>query len=554
LQRVLQSRAFAFVRASAGRAEFVAVVAILLVGALLRLVDIGRPFASGDHAEVAAVVSFFYPRDAASFSASSPTAVWNLLQNPHGIAPIAIALPWISAVGLLGVTLNEFWWNLPFALLGLCLIPLAYRLGEQLGGRSAGLLCALFAAVLPVHASLSRASGGGSHIAISLVAQVWAVSAALRYFGDPAPASRRRASLAIACAVVTDVLLPALFFLLLAIGVYSVRVERPGLMPRLREARRLLFGTSLLHWPLVALAWPVGLLVLQAAGVINYGGLLARLFSGSDRQPGIRIGNFIENAALNVGPLGLALLALCALATVPALLRFERRGFLLVWSGIYLAPFVLFSRPYVFDFYIAGIAPLVFCAALLCADGLRSGAGARRLAAGLGAAALFALLALRSASMIFGVDMGPLVGSRQAAGAVFPDPGIKAASWWVRAHAPADALVFADAPYEPYQLAYYLHRPFLAATDATTSEEAFGLLDGAERQPDYYLLYPGSEELLRSHAAEQPRLAVTVMVEGRPALLIYQRGAGPPQALDAEAGNRRFDQEFGGWRAMLLRR
>lgn len=529
-----------------------AALAVLAVAAPLRLVNIGGPFATGDMAEVAAVVSFFYPRGPQSLDPGSPFAVWQLLQNPHGLAPVLIALPWVTLLGALGVQLNEFWWNLPFALLGLLILPAGYRLGEQLGGRRAGFLCAVMLAALPVHASLSRASGGGSHIAIALVAQLWAVSESLRFFEDPTERHMRRASLAIVLAVLTDVLLPALFFMLLAVALFSRSEEAGGFFARLRRGRALLFGGKLIVWPLVALAWPVGLLLAQAAGLVSYGGLLARLFSGSNREPGIRVGEFAQNAGLNAGPLVVVILLVCALLTLPALLRLERHGFLLVWAGMYLAPFVLFSRPYVFDFYIQGITPLVINAALIAAGLMGRPDRWRRLAGGALAAALFVLLLLRSVSMIFGAPLGPLVGTGPAAGAVLPDQGLKAAAWWVRANAPPDALVFADAPYEPYQLAYYLRRPFLAQTDAASSEAVFAMLRESDRRPNYYLVLPGNERLLRAYGGEAPQLAATVLVDGRPALLVFaEGGGGPPEQVDAAEANARFDRDYGGWREMF---
>jgi len=290
---------------------------------------------------------------------------------------------------------------------------------------------------------------------------------------------------------------------------------------------------------------------LQGAGVISYGGLLARIFGGSNRQPGIRVGEFLFNAGLNIGPLSLVLLLVCAAATLPALVRRERRGLLLAWSGLYLAPFLLFSRPYIFDFYLLGIAPLVFNAALLCADWLRHPALASQLAAGAGALLLIGLLALRSFTMISGADLGPLAGTGQAAGAIFPDQGLKAAAWWIRSRPPPDGLIFADSAYEPYQLAYYLHRPFLAVTDAQEPEEAYRLLDAEQRRPAFYLVLPGDEALLRAHARGSPRLLATVMVDRRPALLIYGYTADDSQEIDAGAANRQFDAQFGTWRAMF---
>jgi hypothetical protein len=529
----------------------VLILAVLLVSALLRFVDLGRPFPSGDHAEVAAVVAFFYPRELRSFVPSYQASTWHLLENPHGVTPVTLALIWTTLVGGVGVHITEFWWNVPFALLGLCIIPLSYRLGRQLGGEPAGVIAALFMAVLPVQVTLSRASGGGSHIVIALLAQIWVVSALLDYYQQPTAATSRRASLALVCAILTDVMLPVLLFMVLAIGVCSVQTDPPTFGMRLRRARRLLFGSPIIRWPLVALAWPIGLLFLQAAGLISYGGLLGRLFGGSSRQPGIRIGEFLQNAALNVGPLSLLLLAGCAIVTVPALLRLERRGLLLVWSAFYLAPFMIFSRPYVFDFYLLGITPLVFNAALVIASWLGSPALVRRLAAGAGMLLLLGLLIGRSFTMIVGVNLGPALGSGQAAGAIFPDSGLKAASWWIRAHTPPDALIFADVPFEPYQLSYYTHRPVLAVTDAEQPEEVYQLLDTAPQPPAFYLVVPGNEALLRAHAHDAPALAATVLVDGRPALLIYGQASGAPEQIEAAQANRRFDEQFGGWQAMF---
>jgi hypothetical protein len=135
---------------------------------------------------------------------------------------------------------------------------------------------------------------------------------------------------------------------------------------------------------------------------------------------------------------------------------------------------------------------------------------------------------------------------------VFPDQGLKAAAWWLRANAAPDALVFADAAYEPYQLSYYLHRPFLAATDAGP-QEAFALLDEAERRPDFYLVTPGHEGLLRTHAGERPTLAATVVDGGRAVLLVYRDGPGAAETLEAAVANREFDRDYGGWRAMFGR-
>jgi hypothetical protein len=153
--------------------------------------------------------------------------------------------------------------------------------------------------------------------------------------------------------------------------------------------------------------------------------------------------------------------------------------------------------------------------------------------------------------MIFGRDILASAGTGRAQGAVAEDQGLKAAAWWIRTHTTPDTLIFADAAYEPYQLAYYLHRPFLGLSDAEQPEDAYRLLDGAPRQPAFYLVAPGNEHLLQAHARETPRPAVTVTVDRRPALLIYGYAADAPQTIDADSTNQQFDAQLGSWRIVF---
>ena len=106
----------------------------LVTGALLRLVANDQPFPSSDHAEVAAIVSFFYPRSMQSFVPSA-SSTWNILTNPHGTLPLLLAFTSATLLGLAGIHLNEFWWNFPFVLAHLAGIVLAAIVVRRLAGR-----------------------------------------------------------------------------------------------------------------------------------------------------------------------------------------------------------------------------------------------------------------------------------------------------------------------------------------------------------------------------------------------------------------------------------
>jgi hypothetical protein len=305
-----------------------------------------------------------------------------------------------------------------------------------------------------------------------------------------------------------------------------------------------------MHLPLLVIVFNLVLLLLHVAGWTQRGGLAARLLSGSDRKAGLYLGDFWDNSSYVVGAIALVVLIGLGLVNLPAARRLELRSLPLYWSSLYLAPFLFFTRPHVFEYFLLGLAPLLLNAAIAIGGWLQ-GERPRRALAALALALLLALLSLRSLSMIFGVDAVALAGTGKANGAVFPDQGLKAAAWWLRNQSTPETLVFADSAFEPYQLAYYVRRPFLAVTDAERPEDAYRLLDQAPKTPTFFLVVPGNEPLLRAHTPDMPALAATVSVDGRTALLIYGPNTGAPQTIDAAEANRRFDEQFGTWRAMF---
>jgi hypothetical protein len=519
----------------------------VVAGALLRLVANDQPFSSSDHAELAAIVTFFYPRDLQALGLSS-RSTWNILLNGHGVLPPLIGIVATTLLGLGGVRINEFWWNLPFALSSLVSIPLAALLTTRLAGRVAGVGAAALIALLPIHAALSRTSGV-SHIPLMFVCQLFVVLCFVSYFQQPSPQRARRAALALATSLLVELFFPLLFVLVFGVGLLTVESEAPGLRGRVARVRALISQPRAMLLPLAVLCFNFALMLAYSAGLVGYGGLAARLLEGSDRKAGLYLGDFLANAGFVVGTPALVLLGALGLANAPALWRLEARAVPLLWAVIYLVPFVAFTRPNVYGYLLLGVAPLALNAAIMLGRWWHERPRLRAPVA-LAFALLLGFFTLRALSMIFSIDV-PLAGGGQAQGAVSADQGLKAAAWWIRARTPPDALIFADAAYEPYQVAYYLHRPFLAVTDAQQPEEAYRLLDGEPRQPAYYLVLPGDEELLRAHARAAPQLVATVTVEQRPALLIYGYAAGAPQLIDAHAGNQQFDAQFGSWRAMF---
>lgn len=535
------------------RAQVALIGVALLVGALIRLLENGRPFASSDHAQLASIITFFYPRSL-DMLIPSATSSWNIFTNPHGMLPSLIALPTMTLIGVVGIHINEFWWNLPFVLLNLLPIPLGALLVARVSNRGAGVAAAFLVAILPIHAALSRSCG--LNIPVALNCHFITILCFMHYYANPTPRRGWLAGVALAVQLMVEMLFPVLFVLVFAVGMLTVETK-PAFFLRFYRTRKLLFTPRVMVLPLAVLCLNLAIMVAYSLGWVSSGGLAARLLEGSDRQPGIYLADFWDNATYVVGTIAFPLLLILGGTMLPALWRLEKRALPLLWSLIYLLPFLAFTRPHVYEYFLFGVTPLTLNA-MVVGYGWWQRQGAWRGTAAVLLPALFVLYALRAASIVYGFDVVTAVGTGKSPGGVFPDQGLKAAAWWVRSHTPPDTLVFGDSSLEPYQLWYYLRRPSLGVTDAESTEDAYLLLDELDeggQLPAIYLVEPENVALLNAHAPEMPPLLARVTVQGEPTLLIYGEIAdtleGEPRTLEAHSANRAFDRDFGTWRAMF---
>lgn len=501
---------------------------------------------------MAAVVTLFYPRNLDSLL-PSPISSWNLLTNPHGLLPSFIGITTMTIVGWLGVHINEFWWNLPFVLLNLLPIFLAPILLARISTPQAGVMAAFLLAILPIHTALSRTCGISN--ALALNCHFITVLLFMRYFEDPTPRHARWASIALAINLTVEMLFPVLLVLVFCIGILTVQTSKPMLMMRIQRTRTLMFSPRVMLLPLAVITFNFILLIAYIAGWASYGGLAARLLEGSNRQPGVQLQDFWDNACFAMGNLAFPIMLCIGLFGLPTLWRLQKQAIPLLWAIVYLAPFIVFTREHVYAYYLFGAAPLTMHATMMLYTWWQK-LGAKRIFSGIAVCLLVVLFFLRTLSITYGIDYAPiasLVGTGKSSGAVFPDQGLKAAAWWVRTHTDSDTLVFGDSTLEQYQLWYYLHRPSVGVTDAETPEDAYMLLEDVSKQPAMYLVEPEHVAYLEQYAQPMPTLLATVVVQHEEALLIYgYEEQVYPEVLEAQHANQRFDEDFGDWRSMFL--
>jgi len=476
---------------------------------------------------------------------------WQILTSVHGTLPPLLSLLSTTAIGLAGIRITEWWWNLPFALAGVVSIVVAARFAEWLAGWRAGMLAALLVAVLPIHAVLSRASGL-SHITLMGLCQLVAIWCFMRYYEQPTAARARAAGLSLCVALLVELFFPVLLALLFAVGVLSVQGET-GIWKRLARTRQLFSAPAVLLAPLLIIVATGLIMIANTAGLVPQGGTFSRLFAGSDRQAGIYLGAFWSNGVFTMGGTGFVLLLGLGALGLPSLMRLERRAVPLLWAIAYLLPFVLFTRGNVYGYFLMGAMGLALNAAIVLST-LWEQKRPAQLLAGVLIPALAAVLLLRSFSIIFGIStsLSPIIGEGIAQGGLYRDQGLKAAAWWLRTTTSEQTLVFADGKFEPYQIWYYVRRPAIAITDAVTPEEPYQVLADRAQQPQFYIVPPEHESLLYAHVEGRPRLLLTVTENDQPILNVYGPAqVAPPTQLEVSAGNQRFDQDLGNLAAMV---
>lgn len=138
------------------------ICSLVCLSALLRLLCLGNPFQSSENAGLAAEIIAF------------PGYLW-MTQEHYGLLISFYLKFFVGLVSLLGVTITEFWWKAPIALLGILQVPLTYFFLKRMGCRELGSLCgAAFVSVLPLHVFLSRYLWGHEVLGVFFVTlAVW---------------------------------------------------------------------------------------------------------------------------------------------------------------------------------------------------------------------------------------------------------------------------------------------------------------------------------------------------------------------------------------------
>lgn len=510
--------------------------AATLIALILRTYGTSVPFHSGDYASMPYMVSRWHG------------VAW-ILAHIHG--PLLPAMDWLFARAAVAVRLimNETMWRLPLALVGTLHVIVTYYLMRRLRAAAwTSLLAAALTAVLPLLTSDARYPWGYETLAVcvgSLAIWAW-----LRDLDRPTWYGHWFAGGLLGLYLVSHLVIHAVPLVIAAAAL--LRLGPRGGM------RRLVHPSTIV---------PVAL----AAGCTFYawfalhGGIVGRM-SRHIGQGTLNAGAYTFHDALRlgcqlVGPIWLTWCAVAVVVGLVLLARRDRRGLPALWAVVYAAPLMLLlnvnniGRPAVYQVQWVYSGSLAGCILLqVLVDGCRAWTPRPRAMAyaALGSFGLLMVTAhlLGSISNLFRLPPWPALTGTVDYGRMEPDPGFKAAAWYIRTYVPGDAVILAThgTTGMEYPLAlYYLGRHVAAAEDTTDAQEC-RIIDGVRNDIDVAIVEPRFLE--RFSPTTGFTTPVRILRDGEPILYIAARKGYELRPMDVNVAG--ADAEYD--RAFPLRR
>jgi hypothetical protein len=511
---------------------------LTLAALALRSYAIDVPFHTGDFAHLPYKVSRYYG------------VAW-IIADIHGpLLPLAV---WFIAkvVVAAGGVMNETMWRLPLALVGTIQVPMTYFLMRRLRAHAwTSVLAAAIAAFLPSLASDARYPYG--YVTLGVFMASLALWAWLRDLDETTRASRWLAGGLLG------------LYLLSHLAVYAVPIVIAAaalvvLGPR-QGLRRLLRPSAVV--PVVsAAAFTLFAFLMSGGGIL---GRVSRHVGFGTLDAGET--SWAHLARLwceHMGPIWSVLCAAGVAVGLVCMIRRDRRGLPALWVVVYIMPLLLVAKlsnigretSYVmqgtFAASLAGCMLLQFlvesCKPRPCVNPFSHAAGVvmRSGVVAFGVAIVAALL-IGSVSNLFTPHRWPAFTGTVDYGRVVPDPGFKAAGWYIQQHVPEDALILATHGLTglEYPCATYYTCRHIAATEDTTYEQERQIIDAVRGRIDVAIVEPRFlPEFRREYGFTVP---VRILREGRPILYIAARTGFVIPSMDVEVAeaNRRHDRTY----------
>jgi hypothetical protein len=521
------------------RPRFVLSLSLLTgLALLLRLVLLGTTFQRGDDAELAARIVHF-----AGYT-------WTLRGN-YGVFIILLVKLFVGSASQVGVTITEFWWKFPIALVGTLQVPLTYCFVKRLGGgREAALGSAAAIAILPIHVMQSRYPYGYEVLGVFFVTlALWAL---LDFYADPTWKRGFVASIGLGAYLLSHGYVVPVVFCVASMAILFAqtksmatesllfcprRIESPSRVRRFGRGIELFVVRFVWFWPAVALAIYAQAILHMFRKRTAFGLFLPH------HLPGF------------IGNIGLPMAALVLVASVVGLLVKRARSnetlFLLTCGTAYLAPLFFAVPPgitVIRGYMLMGTCFLVLNTIVVIE---KLAVIWRKRLVWLVTGLCLLATAWGTVETVFGYDgwFDPTL-VRAERGCVAPDPGSKAAGYLVREHVPDSATVLSiHRNLEVPNMLYYFGRLSYSHYDLSLDELDARFLQMRE-QVDVVICEAAQIPLVESSGEFEKR--VVLYSEGVPRMWIYARPGVDLPNLESDVAplNRAFDEAYA-WEVRL---
>jgi hypothetical protein len=504
-------------------------------GLFLRVWRTDVPFHSGDFASMPFMVSHWWG--------------WQwIAAHIHGPVQPAVTATFARIVVACGGLMNETMWRLPCILFGALHIPLTYLLMRRLAATYwIAVMAAAVTAVLPSLTSDARYPWGYETLAVCIAtAAVWAW---LRSLDRPGRFGAWLAGGLIGLYLVSHLVIHAVPVLVVAAAVQALG---------LRGGVRRLLQPSLVV--------PVAMAAVFTIGV--YWQLDGGIFS--------RVGRHVGHGTLHVGGTSPGLLwslwrghlgpiwaGWCMLAIAVGMYRVrqgDRRGLPALWALAFAGPLFLLldldriGRTTTYQIQGTWAASLAGCMMLQFSIERINAARwrihirelSRHIALLFGGFVVAAHL-LGSTSNLFTAARWPWLTGTVDYGCVVPDPGFKAAGWYVRRYVPSDAVVLAThdiVGMESPAALYYAGR-HVAAGENMPAAVVAPIIESVRGDVDVVITDARFLPLLLGEPGFE--IVVRFMRDGEPILYVAARptvNTPPEMNVDVAIANREYDRLY----------
>lgn len=492
------------------------VLFFFLLALLLRILYLGTNFNSADNCQLAAQV------------VRHRGYLW-MLKESFGVLINVIVKIFVGTLSACHITLTEFWWKLPIALIGSLQVPLTFLFLRKLHcSRSGALAGSAFMAILPIHVMWSRFLWGYDALGVFFV--TLAMGSLVHFFQTRTLPSGLLASFSMSLYLTSHgyivPFLPCFFFALLFL---SPPENQPWPTRFVLSAKAALDGWLFL--------FPLLLAPLYAYPIYHTFWKKTRL--------GFYV---LDHFSDFVGDVGWALFILMAITLVSLILRKRLRSdyafFLALCGAAYLAPLFFGTPPgltVVRDYMLMGIYFWVL-SIFVVFDRLIQ----RWRVLSLAIITLCFLVTLwGTVETIFFRDQGWDPSSvTLGRGGRIPDPGTKAAGYLIQKYAPSSSTVLAlHRSIEPPNLYYYFRRTRISFLDVTL-EDSEKIFSKFRTTADIVIC--DSEQVPFVEKDSQWGLRIILFSENKPRLWIFSKDESSLPTLKADVSefNKAFDREF----------